>query len=135
MSLLEQNTTRKRQVDKNVTEFEDGNNEEYEMEGIWDSAVYAKESEVSHLPGLYYLIPWKSYPKKENTKEPALVVQHLWKLLSAFHKDNSNKPTATSLLVDTTPLMAWPCSKPPKAAKQKHSRLATSSRNWKTKIL
>ena len=26
---------------------------EYEVEAIWDSAVYARESELGHLPGLY----------------------------------------------------------------------------------
>ena len=55
--LLEQDTTRKERVDENVTEFEAGSNdEEYEVEEIWDSAVYAKESTTGHLPGFYYLI-------------------------------------------------------------------------------
>ena len=67
VSLLEQDTTRKGRVDENVTEFEAGNDEEYEVEGIWDSAVYAKESAAGHLPGLYYLICWKGYPKEEST--------------------------------------------------------------------
>ena len=49
-------------------EFEAGNdNKEYKVEGICDSAVYAKESEVGHLPGLYYLVFWKDYPKDKST--------------------------------------------------------------------
>ena len=56
VSLLEWDTTRKRRLDENMTEFEAGNNKEYEVEGIWDNAVYAKESVAGHLPGLYYLI-------------------------------------------------------------------------------
>ena len=28
----------------------------YEVEAIWDSTVYAKESKSGHLPGLYYLV-------------------------------------------------------------------------------
>ena len=57
VSLLKQNTIRKGRVDENVTKFEAGSNEEeYELEGIWDSVVYAKESAMSHLPGLYYLV-------------------------------------------------------------------------------
>ena len=36
-------------------EFEAGNNKEYEVESIWDSAVYARES-ARQLPGLYYLV-------------------------------------------------------------------------------
>ena len=54
MSLLEQDTTRKKQVDENATEL-DANNKsgEYEMETIWDSAVYVRESKSSHLVGFY----------------------------------------------------------------------------------
>ena len=69
MSLLEQDTTRKKQVDKNVTEleFDAGNSKEYKVEAIWENAVYAMESESGHLPGLYYLVAWKGYPEEENT--------------------------------------------------------------------
>ena len=49
-------------------EFEaGGNNEEYKMEGIYDSAVYARKLETGHLPGFYYLVSWKSYSKDKNT--------------------------------------------------------------------
>ena len=47
-------------------EFDAGNNKEYEVEAIIDSAIYAKEVE-GHLPGLYYLVSWKSYPEEEST--------------------------------------------------------------------
>ena len=57
-------------------EFKAGNNKEYEVDGIRDSAVYAKES-AGHLPGLYYLVLWKGYPEKGNTWEPASAIQHL----------------------------------------------------------
>ncbi len=69
MSLLEQDTTRKGQVDKTTSKLEfksDGNGKEYEVEVIRNNAVYVRESE-SHLPGLYYLVSWKGYPKEENT--------------------------------------------------------------------
>ena len=36
-------------------EFGAGNNKKYKVDGIWDSAVYARES-TGQLPGLYYLI-------------------------------------------------------------------------------
>ena len=56
VSLLEQDTTRKGRVDETIQlEFEAGDDEEYKVERIRDSAVYAKESE-SHLPRLYYLV-------------------------------------------------------------------------------
>ena len=47
MSLLEQNTTGKRRVDKKILQLEFENNgkcEEYEVEAICNSAIYAKES-------------------------------------------------------------------------------------------
>ena len=55
--LLEQNITKRERVDKKITEFEfeASNSEEYKVETIWDSAVYANEAE-SHLPNLYYLV-------------------------------------------------------------------------------
>ena len=37
------------------------------MEGICDNTVYARESEMGHLLGLYYQVSWKSYPKDKST--------------------------------------------------------------------
>ncbi len=70
MSLLEQDTTRKRRVDKALPEpekeFEAGDNKEYEVEAIIDSAVYGQKAN-DQMPGLYYLVSWKGYPEEENT--------------------------------------------------------------------
>ena len=68
MSLLEQNTNRKRQVNKNnITKLDAGNNEgnKYKMKAICNSAVYIKES-TGYLLRLYYLVFLKNYLKKEN---------------------------------------------------------------------
>ena len=58
--MLEQEITMKERLDEKTAEqleFEaDSNNKEYEMEGIYNSEIYAKESEASHLPGFYYLL-------------------------------------------------------------------------------
>ena len=54
MSLLEQDITRKGQEFSGPV-FEPGDNKEYEMEAIQDSAVYAKKTN-GYLPGLYYLV-------------------------------------------------------------------------------
>ena len=97
-------------------EFEAGNDKEYEVDGIWDSAVYAKES-AGQLPGLYYLVSWKGYPKEENTWEPALVIQHLRRLVTAYHKVNPEKPTATSAPVNMASPMARPSAPPRPTAK------------------
>ena len=69
MSLLEQDTTRKERVDKQVKELEleAGDSKEYEVDAIWDSAVYASESESGQQPVLYYLVAWNGYFEEENT--------------------------------------------------------------------
>ena len=69
MSLLEQDNTRKERLDKRVKEIEliAGNNKEYKVEAIWDSAVYVSESKSGQLSDLYYLVAWKRYPKEKNT--------------------------------------------------------------------
>ena len=131
MSLLEQITTRKGRVDEKTSQLEfedDGEGKEYEFEAIRDSAVYAKESESGQLPGLYYLISWKEFPKEENTWEPASAIQHLRRLVSTFHKKNPDKPTATSTPVDTAPLTARPTVKPgARNNKRKRGRPAKAS--------
>ena len=96
------------------------------VDGIWDSAVYAKESATGQLPGLYYLVSWKGYPEEENTWEPASAIQHLRRLITAYHKDNPEKPTATSDPVDTAPPMARP-SAPPRPTAKKRGRPAGST--------
>ena len=95
-------------------ELDAGNNNsgEYKVEAIRDSTVYARELESSHLPGFYYLVSWKRYPEEENTWEPASAVQHLRKLISLFHKNFPDKPTATSLAIDTAPPIARPTVRP-----------------------
>ena len=65
MLLLEQDSIRQGRVDDENVELDASNeNGKYEVEVIWDSKVYAKESESGHLSGLYYLISWKKYPMK-----------------------------------------------------------------------
>ena len=47
--------------------FETSNNEEYKIDSIWNSMVYAKKSITSQLLRFYYLVLWKNYFEKENT--------------------------------------------------------------------
>ena len=138
VSLVEQNINKKGRVSKKVPELDAGNknNKKYKLEAIWDSAVYANKLKSSHLPGFYYLVAWKDYPKEKNTWEPSSAVQHLKKLISSFHKDYSKKPTITSLPIDFTPPIARPTVKPTAKAitKQKRGRPANSlskqAKNW-----
>ena len=78
VSLLEQDTTKKGRINDTQLDFkfEADDDKEYEVNDIQDSAVYARES-ARQLPGLYYLVLWKSYPEEKNTLEPALAIQHL----------------------------------------------------------
>ena len=59
MLLREQDTIKKKQADdENAAELDvgDNKNREYEVEVIWESIVYIRESESGHLPGFYYLV-------------------------------------------------------------------------------
>ena len=110
--------------EENTEELDTGDNSgEYKVEAIQDSAVYARESELDHLPDFYYLVSWKGYPKEEITWEPASTVQHLRKLISLIHKDHLNKLTATSPAIDTVPLVTRPIIKPTVPLKWKRGRL------------
>ena len=59
MSLLEQDTPRKGQINELFLEpepeFDTGGNKEYKIEAIIDSVVYTKKTE-GRLPSLYYLV-------------------------------------------------------------------------------
>ena len=103
-----------------MPEFEPGDNMEYEIKAIQDSAIYAKEVD-GHFSGLYYLVAWKDYPEEENTWESSLAVMHLRKMVSTFHKDHLEKPTATSVPLDFAAPMAKPTIQ--LLAKQKQERL------------
>ncbi len=97
--------------------FEVGGNKEYEVKAIIDSAVYGQQAN-DQMQGLYYLVLWKGYPKEENTWEPSSAVIHLRKLISTFHKEHPEKPTATSPPLDSALPMARPTI--PKEPKRKH---------------
>ena len=127
-SFLEQDSTWKRRAEEGVAELDfkgngdgDGDSEEYKVETICDSAVYARESE-GQLPGFYYLLSWKGYPAEKNTWEPASAIQYLCRLVSTFHKENPEKLTAISTLVDSAPSLAKPTVKPGSANKRKRGQ-------------
>ena len=126
MSLLKQDTTRKGR-EFSVPEFELGNNnKEYKVKVIRDSAIYAKEAD-GYLPRLYYLIAWMGYLKEKNTWEPFSAIMHLRKMVSTFHKNHPEKPTATSTPLDSAPPMAKPTVQLP--TKQKRRQLTRHAKN------
>ncbi len=125
VSLLEQNTTKKEQVDNTLPkpekdlEFKDGGKKKYKFEAIIDSGVYSQQANSNdQMSGLYYLILWKSYPGEENTWKPLSVVIYLRKLISTFYKEHLETPTVTFLPFNSALLMAR--LSVPKEQKQKH---------------
>ena len=119
VSLLEYNTTKKGR-EFSVPEFEPGDDKEYEVKAIQNSAVYAKEAD-RYLPRLYSLVVWKGYPEEKNTWEPFLAFMQLWKMISTFYKDHLEKPIVTSAPLDSAPPMAKPTVQLP--IKQKRGQL------------
>ena len=119
-------------MDENVTEleFDAGNRKKYELEAIWDSAVYRMKLELGHLPSLYYLVAWKGYLEEKNTWETFSAVQHLKKLIRSFYKNHLEKPTATSPPINSAPPMARPTVKPKakSTTKQKRGQQANSAK-------
>ena len=107
MSLLKQDITKRRRVDKTTfqMELDKGNSKKYVVEVICNSTVYKKKSE-GYLPSFYYLVFWKGYLEEENTWELILAIQHFWRLVTIFHYDHPDKPTATSPPINSTQLMA-----------------------------
>ncbi len=47
-------------------EFKAGDNKDYEVKAIIDSAVYGQQVN-NQILGFYYLVSWKGYPEEENT--------------------------------------------------------------------
>ena len=97
---------KKEQVNDMQLEFEASDNKENKVNGIGDSAIYAKKLTIGQLLGLYYLISWKSYQEEKDTWEPASTIQHLRKLVTIYYKNNPVKSIAISLSIDRTSPMA-----------------------------
>ena len=57
MLLLKQDIIRKGQVNENIIKLNTGKDiGKYKIEAIYNSAVYTRETKLSHLPKLYYLV-------------------------------------------------------------------------------
>lgn len=86
-------------------EIEVGNNKKYRVEATINGAVYSKEAN-NQILGLYYLVLWKGYPKKDSTWKLSTAVKHLRKLINIFYIKYPEKSIVTSLPLDSTPSMA-----------------------------
>lgn len=118
------------QIKHNVMklEFQASNDEDQKVENIKDNAAYIRKSD-GHLPGLYYLVSWKGYPKKKNTWESISIVQHLWKLVRTFYIENPDKLTTISCPVNTTSPIVKPTFKPTiTASQQKRSQFTKATK-------
>lgn len=68
--------------------------------------------------------------REKNTWEPALAIQHIWRLLITFYKENPGKSTGTLIPYDSILLMTKPIINSflePSAVKQKRGRSAKAS--------
>lgn len=68
MALLEYDILKKRWVNKITTQLKfevKNNNTKYKFKEICNSAVYTKKLE-DYLSNLYFIVLYKSYPKKKN---------------------------------------------------------------------
>lgn len=111
MSLLEQNNTRKGQVNKLLEpeqKLDVGENKKYKIK---DSAVYANKAARGQIPELYYLISLKSYSKAKNTWQPTSIIMYLWKIINTFHKNYPKNPIIISPPIDSSSPMAKPLVK------------------------
>ena len=52
---------------KKELEFESGENKKYKVKAIIVSVVYSQQKNNDEIPGLYYLVLWKSYLKEDKT--------------------------------------------------------------------
>lgn len=82
------------------------------MKAIKPSAVYTTKTAGDQFSELHYLVSWKDYSEDKSTWEPALVVNYFLRMISTFYKQHPKKPTATSLLINSAPLMAKSLAKP-----------------------
>lgn len=87
MSLLEQDSNKKKQVNKNVIKLDVGNNKnkEYKVKVICNNATYRKESKLDHLLEAYYFMSWNNYPEEKKISVRYLAVQYLKKLINLFY--------------------------------------------------
>lgn len=134
---MEQNITKKKEVNKAKFKLHfkgnDDNKEKYKIKSIWNSAVYIKKSETDHLLGLYHLILWKNYPKKENTWKPTLTVKYFQKLLSTFYKKILDKPNTILSFVNLASQIFMPTIKPflKRSGVKQKQRLLTKAKDAK----
>lgn len=111
----------------------ESDNKKYEIKVICHSTDYTSESK-DHLPGVWYLVLWKSNPKENNTWELALAILNLCKLISILHHDHRKRPIVTSPLIDFALPMAGPIVKlKAKALSIKQKRGQTTKANSTSK--
>lgn len=109
VSLLESIISKKKLEDIMIFRLESQDNcngKEYKFETIYNSKIYAQNSDSSYLLSFYYLISWKRYLEKENIWVPILAIQYLWKLVIIFYKKYQKKPIVISLLINSALSMA-----------------------------
>ena len=84
---------------KSKPELNIGDNKEYKIKTISKNKIYAKKT-VGQLSRLYYLIFSKNYIEEESIWESVLAIICLYKIISIFYNNYSEKPILISLSID-----------------------------------
>lgn len=127
MSLLEQDTKKKSGWMKCQNQKKN-NSKEYEDTAISNSEIYVKESNSSHLLGLYYLVLWKDYIEEEITWELISAGLYLCNIINTFYYNYLKKLIITFPPINFVRLMIKVTIKPKTpSSKQKRDPLAKAN--------
>lgn len=89
MLLLEQNITRKKQVEESLIYFKASDNNKYKIKTILNSIFSIKKLKKDYLIWFYYLMLKKLF--KKNSLKIVLAMKYFQKLINLFYKNYLNK--------------------------------------------
>lgn len=83
---------------KSKQELNTRNKKEYKIEIFYNKKYYIKEF-MDWLPGLYFLISWKSYSENETISVHVSTEIYIFKIISIFYKNYIKKPISMFLFI------------------------------------
>lgn len=103
-----------------------GNNEEYKVEAIRDSVVFARESEAGQSPGLYFWSPGKATQRKKKPGNPHLQSSTSESWSAPFTK--TTKIRRQRFLCPSTSLRQWQARQTSRASLPRSESVATPAK-------